>query len=82
MKQLVTITEAPNILCSIPRNHTFDSVVICNAVKFLIPSLDKDDFVKRVDKGLPWRLDRTILMLGDGTIHFLEVTLKFSFKAQ
>ena len=71
MKQLVTITEAPNILCSISRNHTFDSVVIYNTVKFLIPSLDKDDFVKRVAKGLQLRLDRTILMLGDGTIHYL-----------
>ena len=78
MKQLVTITEAPNILCSISRNHTFDSVVIYNTVKFLIPSLDKDDFVKRVAKGLQLRLDRTILMLGDGTIHYLLLVYTLS----
>ena len=48
-----------NILCSVSRNHTFD-FVICNAVKFFIPSLDKDDFVKRVAKGLRVMFDATI----------------------
>ena len=58
IRQLL-LTEAPNILCSVSRNHTFD-FVICNAVKFFIPSLDKDDFVKRVAKGLRVMFDATI----------------------